>query len=232
MADETPLFFCGARAQELARARSGQMKWRKRELTWCIVDRLPQIPLVSQVNWTAWAFHQYRLATNGWFSYRQVVKHDDADIILTTFRDRPNGVLADMQLPPGDDRQLMGRFDSAEPWNASPQAVQYQLTALHELGHAHGMNHIDDRRMPSVLDSVYNPKLLKLQKLDIEVLLNTYPEARSLPPLDPEEPVPGVVDPAKPATPKPAPGPGRYDGPTTIVFSNGETYAGDLKRII
>lgn len=229
-----PLYFCGARPQELGRARSGQMRWQKaRDLKWCISSRLPQIAYENQVRWTAWAFHQYRLALNGLFSYRQVLEEADADIVLTTFHDRPNGVLADMQLPPGDDRALLGRFDRAEPWDKTPQAVQYKLTALHEFGHAHGMSHIDDRRAPSVLDSVYNPQLVQLQPLDIEVLLTIYPEARTLAKLDPEEPVPGTpAPPPKPGTPTPTPAKGYFDGPTSIVFSNGETYAGDLKRIL
>lgn len=225
---EAPLHFCGARPQELAAGRRASARWGKRHLKWCIINRLPQLTIEQQVTDTAWALNQYRIATNGWFSYEQTIKADTADIILTTFRDRPNGVLADMQLPPGDDRQLLGRFDAAEPWNRTQASVQYRLTALHEFGHAHGMDHIDDPRMPSVLDSIYNPKLLTLQKLDIEVLLAKYPEATSLPPIDPEAP----ATPPKPTTP-PASGPGYFDGPVTINFANGETYqATNFKRIL
>lgn len=231
---EQRLTFCGAQPEQLRNGRRPQSRWMKRHLTWCIINRLPQLTLEQQVRDTEWALHQYRVASNGWFSYEQTDKPDSADIILTTFRDRPYGVLADMQLPPGDDRQLLGRFDSAEDWNRTLQSVQYKLTAMHELGHAHGMDHIDDPRAQSVLDSQYNGALLKLQPLDVEVILNKYPEARGLAPIDPTWP-PVAPTPAPVPSPIPTPAPpasSPFDGPVVINFANGETWrATEFQRI-
>jgi hypothetical protein len=224
------LHFCGIRPQELAFGRRPQARWNKRHLRWCIINRLPQFTLEQQTAAFEWAFNQYRIATNGWFSYEQTTLADSADIVLTTFRDRPNGVLADMQLPPGDDRQLLGRFDAAEPWDRTPQSVKLGLTAMHEFGHAHGMDHIDDRSQPSVLDSIYNGSLLTLQPLDIKVLLSKYPEAAALPKIDPEAPAPKPPEPTKPTPPAGSP----YEpGPVTIVFGDGATWVSDKwKRIL
>lgn len=224
------LTFCGAMPSQLRNGRRSNTRWNKRHLTWSIINRLPHFTLEQQIAHTEWALDQYRIATNGWFSYERTDKPDSADIILTTFRDRAYGVLADMQLPPGDDRQLLGRFDTAENWNRTPQDVQYQLTALHELGHAHGLNHIDDPSAQSVLDSQYNGSLWTLQKLDVEFLLTKYPEARDLKPIDPIVPKPA---PAPAPVPGPTPGVDKFDGPIGIIFANGETWrATGFKRVL
>ena len=138
--DGSELYFCGARAAELNRAGRGQMRWGKRELAWCLGDRLAGMTREQQIADTVWAFDQWRLASNGYFSFAETLNSAQADIILTTRRiDRSGGVLAEMQLPPGDDRQIRGWFDTSEQWNVS---ILYRLVLLHELGHAMGMDHI------------------------------------------------------------------------------------------
>ena len=222
-----PFYFCGARPQELARAARGVMRWnRQRSLEWCIADRVPALELDQQVDQTAWAFAQWSEASNGYFTFSQTTSAAKADIIITSRRiDRAGGVLAEMQLPPGDDRQLTGWFDLAERWNT---AIQYPLVCLHELGHAMGLDHISGAL--AVLNPTYNPNLTKLQAADVSTLLRIYPEAVNF------RPTPAPDEPAEPGPPAPAPGPAPPMPPTapatipvSIVLPWG-TYTGKIKR--
>lgn len=198
------LFFCGAAPSQLNRARARLMRWsQKRELAWCIADRLGGMTAEQQVADTEWAFSQWHEATNGYFTYRQIENSALADIVLTTRRiDRPGGVLAEMQLPPGDDRQIIAWMDVSEQWNRS---VLYKIVLLHELGHGMGMDHITSPNTVAVLNPTYNPKLQKLQPADVSVLLGIYPEAANY----------------KPTEPTPIPTPGTPAGPPDSVTING-----------
>lgn len=195
IASTDPIFFCGAAPEQLNRARARIMRWsKKRELKWSIADRLPGMTLEQQIDDTAWCLTQWSEASNGFFSYQRIDNPALADIVLTVRRiDRPGGVLAEMQLPPGDDRQLQGWFDVSENWK---QPKFYRATALHELGHAMGLDHITNAL--AVLNPTLNMALAGLQKADVASLLAIYTEAANYKPTQPT-PKPGTPAPAGPA---------------------------------
>jgi hypothetical protein len=219
--------FCGALPQELAAAARGQMRWTKRALSFCWIDRVPGLTAAKQAEDTNWAFNQWAQAARGFFTYTHTTDPRRADILLTTApMGGPGGVLADMMLPPGDNRQLRGRFDTSERWDVS---IIFRLVLLHELGHAKGINHINNPGQRSVLDAIYNPALQKLQPLDVAALERIYPEIASLPP--------GGAIPTP--TPVPTPGPAKPefpfdDGPDelkqVVISLPFGVYMGDLRR--
>lgn len=205
LAADEGIFFCGAAPNQLNRARARVMRWnQKRELKWSIADRLAGITIDQQIADTEWCFEQWAKASNGFFSYQRIDNAALADIVLTTRRiDRPGGVLAEMQLPPGDDRQLVGWWDTSERW---AQAGFYRAVTLHELGHAHGLDHITAPGVVAVLNPTLNMALKALQSPDVQSLLSIYTEAANYKPTEP--------------TPKPTPGkPGAAALPDSVTIN-------------
>lgn len=191
-----PLVFCGVPPEQLAEAARGVYRWQnRRALTWFWVDRIAGVAADDQLADTEWCFEQWSLASNRYLTFSRAVSRQTADIVLTSrVIDGPAGVLAEMQLPPGDDRQLVGWFDTREAWDKS---VRLRLVLLHELGHAMGLGHI--KGQTAVLNPVYNPNLPALQPADIQSLLQIYPEAvNHVPPTTPKPPSP---DPSAPVDP-------------------------------
>jgi hypothetical protein len=192
-----PEYFCGAQPEQLNRARARIMRWSaKRELKWSIADRVAGITIEQQIEDTAWSLNEWHEASNGFFTFQRIDNAALADIVLTTRRiDRPGGVLAEMQLPPGDDRQLIGWMDTSERWG---QAGFYRAVILHELGHAMGLDHITNAL--AVLNPTLNMALKGLQAADVQSLLAIYQEAVNYKPTQPG-PVPTPGTPTGPATP-------------------------------
>lgn len=193
-ADDSGIYFCGASPSQLNRARARMMRWnQKRELKWSIAERVAGITIEQQIADTGWALDQWSEASNGFFTFQRIDNTALADIVLTTRRiDRPGGVLAEMQLPPGDDRQLVGWMDTAEQWK---QAGFYRAVILHELGHAMGLDHITNQL--AVLNPTLNMALKGLQAADVQSLLAIYSEAANYHPTQP--PTPATPTPAGPA---------------------------------
>lgn len=204
LAADDGIFFCGAQPEQLNRARARVMRWnQKRELAWSIAQRVVGLTLDQQIAETEWAFQQWHEATNGYFTFRRIDNAALADIVLTTRRiDRPSGVLAEMQLPPGDDRQLVGWWDEWEKWG---QDRFYRAVTVHELGHAMGLDHITTPGVTAVLNPTLNMALKGLQRADISAVLAIYPAAASY----------------KPTQPTPVPPPGTPAGPAASVTVNG-----------
>lgn len=201
LSDE-PLYFCGCAPEQLNRARARVMRWsQKRELKWAIADRIAGITVEQQIDDTAWSLQQWSEASNGFFAFQRIDNAAQADIVLTTRRiDRPGGVLAEMQLPPGDDRQLVGWMDTSERWG---QPGFYRATIFHEIGHAMGLDHITNAL--AVMNPTLNMALKGLQAADVQSLLGIYPEAVNY----------------KATQPGPVPGPGTPTGPAASITING-----------
>lgn len=211
-----PSAFCGALPAELGAAARNRMRWNQTALEWCWIDRVAGLTAEKQIADTTWAFAQWTAATNGYLTFQPTSDAKKCDILLTTARiDGSGRVLADMMLPPGDDRQLRGRFDTGEQWDRS---IIFKLVLLHELGHAMGLDHITAAGVVAVLNPIYNPSLPKLQPADIARVLEIYPEAVNFtPPPKPTDPPP--TDPTKPTE------------QVTINFPGLGTWQGPMKKI-
>lgn len=135
---------CGC--SDAARMGAEDARWRKTDLTYRIVGWVGG--LSQDV--------QRALLREAWDSWQAV-----ADITLTETTDaRPDividvgqgrgdnfdgaqGTLAWAYLPPGNDSQLLMKFDLAESWTASPaqRGILFKNVACHEFGHLLGLDH-------------------------------------------------------------------------------------------
>jgi predicted Zn-dependent protease len=93
----------------------------------------------------------------------------DADILIITKRlDGPGGTLADAQLPPGDNRQLLMRLDNeAYTLTDNPSTgkqIDLGRVLLHEGGHTIGIGHLSSG---NVMQPSYS-RLVELELGDIK----------------------------------------------------------------
>jgi hypothetical protein len=130
--------------------KTGQYRWNKRDLAYCIYDRVPGIAAddfadVIGAGYKAWAdVCDLR--------FTQVTDYRKADLLVLARRiDRKGGILAEHQLPPGNDMQLRGWLDLAESWTLDMLLGVW----THELGHGCGLSHTTRPQQPdeSVLES-------------------------------------------------------------------------------
>lgn len=173
--------FCGVRQSLIEEARRSELKWSKRELAWCIADRIPGIPVetltaVYAAAWGAWA------AVCD-LRFQQVAESSRSDIVhLTRAIDGRSGTLAEAELPPGDDRRLRMWIDIGDRWHADSMLTpptQGDLTDLlavvsHEGGHNLGLSHEPSARVTALMDPFYNRAIRKPQAWDIEEVQRRY----------------------------------------------------------
>lgn len=215
--------FCGVPPAQLAAAARGVYRWQNvRAISYFWMDRVSGMTPAQQLEATESAFAQWSTALNGFLTFSRAPSRAAANIVLTTRGiDGTMGVLAEMQLPPGDDRQLVGWFDTAEAWN---RQIMFPLVLLHELGHALGLGHIPGRQGLAVLNPTYNPNLTALQPTDIAAIRAIYPEWINHRPEPTPEP-----------TPEPEPEPGPVQGQITINVPfdlRAGTYQATLRQIL
>ena len=200
--------FCGIseRLLELARARRAQ--WvNKRRLKWFIGDRLPGLSLEVLTACYAQAFSNWQKVCG--LAFCQTLNQAEADFLILTRRiDGPSGVLAEHELPPGNDSPLHGWFDVGERWtdDSTPDRLSIYLVAVatHEFGHGIGLSHTN---VPgSLMNQSYDPRISTPQQWDIAEAVARYG--------------PPVEEPAPAPTPTPAPSPAvpdRFTGSAAIL---------------
>ncbi len=177
--------FCGISENLLSLAATGKYRWNKRDLTYCIYDRVPGIAAddfadVIGAGYQAWA----KVCD---LRFTQVTDYRKADLLVLARRiDRKGGILAEHQLPPGNDMQLRGWLDLSESWTLDMLLGVW----THELGHAVGLSHTNVAN--SLMNPFWNPAISTPQRWDIDATQALY----------------GAPKPANPTTPKPAPTPG------------------------
>lgn len=134
------------------------------------------------------------------FQYVDNVREANIVVISKRF-DGPSGILADAQLPCGNQQQLTMRLDSAEKWskNGRNRRLLAGNVVSHEGGHNLGLYHIENRRGVALLNAMYNSQIGLPQPLDIEQVVQRYGSPKSKPTPEPTPlPIPGEkFDPAE-----------------------------------
>lgn len=173
--------FCGISENMLSLAKTGQYRWNKRDLTYCIYDRVPGIPADDFADVIGTGYLMWADICDLRFS--QVTDYRKADLLVLARRiDRKGGILAEHQLPPGNDMQLRGWLDLAESWTLEMLLAVW----THELGHAIGLSHIDTPN--SLMNAFYNPAISTPQDADIKAARALYGAAKPANPTPPPVP--------------------------------------------
>lgn len=180
--------FCGCSENLLELARTGNYRWNKRDLAFCIVDRVTRISqadfeAVIEDGYLEWAKHCD-------LTFTRVKDQRQADLLVLARRiDGRGGILAEHQLPPGNNMQIRGWLDLGEAWTLGMLAAVWK----HELGHGLGLSHTDTPN--SLMNPFYNPAIATPQQWDIDAVQKLYgpakPKAAPQPPSDFPVPTPG-----------------------------------------
>lgn len=183
--------FCGISENLLSLAKTGQYRWNKRDLAYCIYDRVPGIPADDFADTIGAGYKAWSDVCD--LRFTQVTDYRKADLLVLARRiDRKGGILAEHQLPPGNDMQLRGWLDLAESWTLDMLLGVW----THELGHACGLSHTNVPN--SLMNPFWNPAISTPQTWDIEAVQNLY----------------GAPKPANPTAPPVPPAP---DGPKAFT---------------
>ncbi|MEO2046463.1 MAG: matrixin family metalloprotease [Pirellulales bacterium] len=183
--------FCGVCNKTLelhGKRRRGQIaKWNKTHLLWFIADRLPGISIETLTAAYKEAFASWQAIAG--VTFQQTASQSNADIVLLSRPiDQESGVLAEAELPVGDDRQLRMWLDTAESWDQDGNVLQSEIDLVaviaHEAGHILGIGHISEGNL---LAPYYDPSIRNPQQGDIAEGLKRYGPPVLVPPDDSEE---------------------------------------------
>lgn len=162
-------------------------RWNKKEITWAFHQYLPQMDRDVQNQLFTNAMDAWTDSC-GLLPTIQVSNIQEADIVVSVGRGRrsnfdgPGGTLAWAQLPPGDDRQLVMKFDVDENFVASGGGVNgilYLPVATHEGGHLWGLDHSNSDS--DLMAPFYNPRVQAPQPGDKSRMVNLYGPAENPP---------------------------------------------------
>jgi hypothetical protein len=193
MPDSTqqPLRYCGVSEKLLEEARRRQAQWvNKRKLKWFVADRLPNLSLQVLTAAYAQAFGHWQAVCG--LVFTQTPTSADADFLVLARRiDGASGTLAEHELPPGNDQQLRGWFDSGESWTTDSPPPQRKVdlvaVATHEFGHGIGLSHTN--QPGNLLNPFYDPQIRTPQEWDIAEAQSRYGPPVQAPPKPTDPPV-------------------------------------------
>ena len=149
----------------------GQVRaWGKKRLTYHVAEYVQGIDQDTQNQLLGEAWANWAAVAD--LSFEQVRSKQEANILISVGSGRqqgfdgPQGTLAWAQLPGGDDRQLLMRFDLAETWvvDAAQRGILLLNVACHEFGHLLGLDH--SRQTQALMAPFYSPRVAKPQPVD------------------------------------------------------------------
>lgn len=197
---------CGLRDDAFTEAA----RWRQKDLTYYVEQYLEGVPGLSrqdQDDLQSLCFRDYESKVD--VRWTRVGSRNQANLVIGVGEGRgdgfdgPGGVLAWCQIPNGSISQIQLKFDRSDTWvkslSAGQRGILYPNVMDHELGHGHGLLHINGPT--ALMNPIYNPAVGKLLTPDVDALLAMgYPRATT-PPLPP---------------------PGQTRGKITLLFEAGE----------
>lgn len=173
---------CGCRDDSITETA----RWRQRELTYYVesyLEGLSNLSRADQDDIQRQVFTHYEANID--VKWTRVSNRNQANLIIGTGEGRgdgfdgPGGVLAWCQLPNGSISQIVMKFDRSDSWhkvNAGQRGILYPNVLAHELGHGHGMLHINGPL--ALLNPIYNASVGTLLQPDVAALLALgYPKA-------------------------------------------------------
>ena len=95
--------------------------------------------------------------------------------------DGPGNILGDTSIPSsGPLNDVIIRFDRNEDWitggvSGAPETINFNIVALHEIGHAIGIDHSNEAS--ALMSSSYNPNVVSIQDDDVAALQAIYGES-------------------------------------------------------
>ncbi len=174
---------CGCSDVLAIRDRSGQCAWKRSDfpVAYWVDSRLPRAIRESVA--PAFALWESVAAV----SFRQVRNRTEARWLITPARiDRAGGILADQELPCGQETReaIRMRLDTHETWTLSA-GDRGRILALnviaHEIGHGLGIAHISPAKGRALMNPTYDPRLALPQELDIAEAVERYGTAAKPP---------------------------------------------------
>ncbi len=167
-------------------------RWRKRELAWYVdkyLDGVPGLSKLDQDDLQLQSLREFESVID--VKWSRAASRNSADLIVSVGEgsgdqmDGPGGVLAWCQIPQGDDRPILMKFDKGDNWIKSAdfgqRGILYGNVDKHEKGHGHGMLHISGKT--ALLNPFYAPSVSTLLDPDKEALLALgYAKATTPPP--------------------------------------------------
>lgn len=158
---------CGMPDHRMATEES---RWRKKSLTYHVASYVNGLSRADQDDLIELAWRDWMAAAD--ISVTRAVAPGAADIVISTGRgqatgfDGAQGTLAWAQLPQGDDRPLLMRFDLDETWIKDPRdrGIIFKAVAAHEFGHCLGLDHSQARG--ALMAPYYNAAIASPQAND------------------------------------------------------------------
>lgn len=191
-----PIRFCNVPASRLQMAAEQVCAWPDGNIPWAIVAALPSVP---EAEYDACFASVYaHIAKHCGITPTQATQARNARILSGVRRiDGSGGVLAESELPCGRVKTCNQWYDLGDNWSLQKRqgTIWLWMVALHEILHALGLPHCENRGIVAVMNPTYNPALDGLQPWDIQELQRRYGPPKTVP-------VPPVPQP----TPTPTPG--------------------------
>lgn len=175
-------------------------KWRKKNLRWWVdqyLDGVPGLSRSDQDDLHLESFKEFESVID--VDWTRASSRSQADLLIGVGEgsrdqmDGPGGVLAWCQIPPGDDRPIVMKFDKGDLWVRSAdfgqRGILFSNVDKHEKGHGHGMLHINGQK--ALLNAFYSPAVGNLLDADKKALLELGYESAKVAPPSPQPPTGG-----------------------------------------